>query len=71
MTDYLTEEELLQQVGISQEELHWYEWQFGAQMRCLVVGRKYSRDAVAFLRGVSAMVAQGARPEQIKAWFGL
>jgi hypothetical protein len=45
-------------------------------MRCLSEAGadgqvRYAPDAVPLLRSLSAMVAQGATPEQIKAWFGL
>lgn len=76
MTSWLTEAELLDQVGLSRTELRWFSEQFREQMRFLV--RKegaepevYNPDAVALLRGLSAMVSQGATPEQIKGWFGL
>lgn len=76
MAEWLTEGQLLESVGLTRAELHWYAAQFSAQMRCLVSaqpdgGVRYAPDAVPLLRGLSAMVAQGASPEQIKTWFGL
>lgn len=76
MVDWLTEGELLERVGLSRAELRWFEEQFGEQMRFLIRRQgegqnTYNPDAVALLRGLSAMVSQGATPEQIKGWFGL
>lgn len=76
MERWLTEGELLGSVGISRSELRWFSAQFHEQMRLLTrrdqeEGLLFHGDAVALLRGLSAMVAQGATPEQIKAWFGL
>lgn len=76
MGEWLTERQLLDKVGITRAELRWYTEQFSAQMRCLAAaqpdgGVHYAPDAVALLRGLSSMVAQGASPEQIKTWFGL
>lgn len=76
MADWLTEEELLTQVGLSRAELRWFEEQFREQMRFLIRREgegpvTYNPDAVAMLRGLAAMVGQGATPEQIKGWFGL
>jgi len=76
MGEWLTERQLLDRVGLSPAELRWYGEQFSAQMRCLEAaqpdgGVRYAPDAVALLRGLSAMVAQGASPDQIKTWFGL
>lgn len=76
MTAWLSEGELLEQVGLSRMELRWFEEQFREQMRFLIrregVGpATYNPDAVALLRGLSAMVSQGATPDQIKGWFGL
>jgi|GEM_PF-2557048 len=74
-TSWLSEAELLEQVGLSTDELRWYEEQFAQQMRYLKraegVSTWYNPDAVAMLRGLSTMVSQGATPEQIKGWFGL
>jgi hypothetical protein len=76
MVSWLTEEELLEQVGFSLPELRWFEEQFREQMRFLIRREEngcatYNPDAVALLRGLSAMVGQGATPAQIKGWFGL
>lgn len=76
MAGWLTEEELLEQVDLNQAELRWFEEQFREQMRFLIRREgngpaAYAPDTVAMLRGLSAMVAQGATPDQIKGWFGL
>ncbi|MFZ5814132.1 MAG: hypothetical protein ACOY93_02345 [Bacillota bacterium] len=76
MAGWLTEQELLEQVGIEQAELRWLEEQFREQIRFLQRREGegpllYAPDAVALLRGLSTMTSQGATPEQIKGWFGL
>jgi hypothetical protein len=76
VTDWLTERELLAQAGISAAELRWFSERFAAQMRCLTAPGpggevRYAPDTVLLLRNLSAMVAQGATPEQIRTWFGL
>lgn len=76
MEAWLSEQELVNLVGISKAELRWFEEQFREQMRLLTrreVGgaARYAPDSVALLRGLSAMIGQGATPEQIKGWFGL
>lgn len=73
---WVSESEVLELVGCSRAELRWLEGQFQGQMRLLTRREpdgslRYSPDAVAFLRGLHAMVAQGATPAQIKGWFGL
>lgn len=71
MNDWLTEDQLLEQLPIGQADLGRLERQFPAQMRVLKRGGRYHPDSVNFLGTVAAMVAQGARPDQIKAWYGL
>ncbi|WP_374711691.1 hypothetical protein [Symbiobacterium terraclitae] len=76
MTDWLSERELLDQAGLSEAELRWFSDRFAAQMRCLTARGpggevRYAPDTVLLLRNLSAMVAQGATPEQIRTWFGL
>ena len=76
MTQWLTEGELLEQAGLSRDELRWFRERFAAQMAYLTrtgpLGEPwYAPDAVVLLRSLAAMVAQGATPEQIKAWYGL
>ncbi len=72
---WLSEADLLEEVGLSLDEFRWYAEQFAQQMRYLVREEegvvRYSPDAVPMLRGLSTMVSQGATPEQIKGWFGL
>lgn len=73
---WISESELLELVGCSRAELRWLEGQFQEQMRLLTRREpggsvRYAPDAVAFLRGLHAMVMQGATPAQIKGWFGL
>jgi len=72
---WLSEEELLAEVGLSAAELRWFQARFATQMRCLTVRGprgevRYAPDAVPLLRNLAAMVAQGATPEQIRTWFG-
>lgn len=76
MATWLTEQELLERVGLSRAELRWFEEHFREQMRFLIRREgagtvTYAPDAVAMLQGLSAMIAQGATPDQIKGWFGL
>lgn len=76
MTEWLSERELLDQAGLNPAELRWFTERFAAQMRCLTVRgpdgeARYAPDTVPLLRNLSAMVAQGATPEQIRTWFGL
>lgn len=76
MARWLTERELLEQAGISPAELRWFGDRFDAQMAVLTRrgpdGRpRYAPDAVVLLRSLATMVARGATPEQIKAWYGL
>lgn len=76
MARWLTERELLEQAGLSPSELRWFGDRFAAQMAVLTrLGPgsepRYAPDAVVLLRSLAAMVARGATPEQIKAWYGL
>lgn len=76
MAGWLTERELLERVGVSREELRWFEEHFREQMRYLTRREgegplSYAPETVALLQGLSAMIAQGATPDQIKGWFGL
>lgn len=75
MVIWLSEAELLAQVGIDQAEFRFLAEAFREQMRYLVRQEggvvTYNPDAVAMLRGLATMIAQGASPEQIKGWFGL
>lgn len=73
---WLSQEELLSQVGLSVKELRWFQEQFHEQMKVLTqtgedTGERFLPDAVLLLRCLSAMKAQGATAEQIKGWFGL
>lgn len=75
MVSWLSESELLAQAGIDQAEFRFLSEAFREQMRYLVRQEggviSYNSDAVAMLRGLATMIAQGASPEQIKGWFGL
>ena len=73
---WITKAELLAEVGLTAEELVWFEEQFREQMRLLSrPGEEgpllYARDAILLLRGLAAMRSQGATADQIKGWFGL
>lgn len=73
---WLTERQLLEQAGLSPAQLRWFRERFPAQLKCLTrrgpLGEaRYAPDAVVLLRSLAAMVARGATPEQIKAWYGL
>lgn len=69
--DWLTEGQLLAQLPIGRADLLRLEREFPAQMRVLKKGGRYHPDSVTFLGAIAAMVAWGARPDQIKAWYGL
>ncbi len=76
MARWLTEPELLEQTGLTRAELRWFRERFAAQMGCLTRRDprgepRYAPDAVVLLRSLAALVARGATPEQIKAWYGL
>ncbi len=73
---WLAQEDLLAQVGITAQELRYFQEQFQEQMKVLTQkgddgAPRFLPDAVLLLRCLSAMKAQGATPEQIKGWFGL
>lgn len=73
---WLGKEELLAAVGITEAELQLLHAEFPEQMRCLTRElspgqHQFTREAIHFLRSVSAMRDQGATTEQIKGWFGL
>lgn len=69
--NWLSEEQLLERLGIEQADLHWLEREFPVQMQILKRGGRYHPDSVNFLSSLAAVAARGAQPDQIRAWFGL